>query len=213
MAPLTRTAHIVGGGNPPRADWIYQAMEEADLLICADSGADALWKRGLIPHVVCGDLDSISDEARRGMEAQNVTFRTFPVQKDQTDTELAVGLALEAGMSDLELSGMDGGRVDHLLANYLLGLRYGRKCRLRILGEQHRAWVVTSDLHFAAEPGQVVSVIPLEDCQGVWLQGLAYPLENGTLIRGTTLGNSNAAATGDIRVRLAAGMALVVHSW
>ena len=42
---------------------------------------------------------------------------TVPVEKDDTDTLLAVRVALEKGYRDIRIYGAFGGRLDHTLAN------------------------------------------------------------------------------------------------
>ena len=48
-----------------------------------------------------GDLDSLAREDREVWEEQGVLFQVMPVRKDQTDVELAVDYALEAGAESI----------------------------------------------------------------------------------------------------------------
>jgi len=92
-----------------------------DTVIAADAGYRTCLQAGLTPNLVVGDFDSMD----RPEELDNV--RCAPVEKDDTDTMLAVKEGLARGCGQFYLYGCTGGRrMDHTLANLqtLLWLRH-----------------------------------------------------------------------------------------
>ncbi len=68
-----------------------------DILIAADGGTRHALALGLVPSVVIGDLDSLTDDDRRKLEAAGAEIRSYPRDKNETDFELALHYAVEAG--------------------------------------------------------------------------------------------------------------------
>jgi thiamine pyrophosphokinase len=101
--------------------WTWLA--KPDLVVCADGGLEHALKLGLRPNIVVGDFDSVPAATLAGFRAQypDVDVRAYQHEtKIETDTELAVLAALEAGATELIITGALGGRTDHSLANMLL---------------------------------------------------------------------------------------------
>ena len=76
---------IIGACEPGR---ILVPEKKTPLLIAADGGLRYLEEQGITPDLVVGDFDSLG----RVPEGDNIL--THPVEKDDTDTMLAVKLGL-----------------------------------------------------------------------------------------------------------------------
>ena len=66
-----------------------------DWLIAADGGLRHLRAIDHAPHVLIGDLDSVSAEEVAWAEAQGTRVLRYPPEKDDTDLELALGEVCE----------------------------------------------------------------------------------------------------------------------
>ena len=66
---------------------------EEDLIVAADGGLDSLKKSGICPNVFLGDMDSVADPDIPDC----VDIIKHPVEKDDTDTALAIEYASERG--------------------------------------------------------------------------------------------------------------------
>lgn len=205
---------IVSGGDLSAE--ALPLIDPTSLLIGADKGALFLVKHGLIPDIAVGDFDSINqqeiDEVRL---ASREFIRCDPTNKAHTDTELALELALARAPSQITLiGGLDGARLDHLLANVYLLVRCVTQSVPVVLQNQHnRLMLVQQHLEIQAGNYRYFSLLPLTpEVTGVSLQGAKYPLSDATLYFGQTLGISNqlVAAKGNIQVR--EGLLLVVQS-
>ena len=159
----------------------------SELVIAADGGLRYTQALGISPQAIIGDFDSLH-YVPQGAEV-------FPVEKDDTDSMLAVKLGLSRGYDRFLLYGaMDGERLDHTVANYqLLSFLADHGARGILVGNQFCATVVKNGgLRFPGGNEWDISVFCMgKDARGVNIRGLYYTLENGTLTSGFPLGVSN----------------------
>lgn len=157
------------------------------LIIAADGGLVHLKKLGIPPHRIIGDFDSLG-YAPEGAQV-------FPVEKDDTDSMLAIRHGLEAGCKTFLIYGAtDGPRADHTVANYqALQFLADRGAKGYLIGKEQLVTVLKNDtLSFPSLSDGVLSAFCMgADATGVNLQGLQYPLTDGVLCAGFPLGVSN----------------------
>ena len=166
---------------------LLSPVEKGDYLIAADGGLRHTEELGLVPNAVIGDFDSL------GYTPTDATV--FPVEKDDTDSMLAIRQALALGYRELCLYGaLDGPRLDHTLAN-LQALQFltDRGGVGYLVGEKYIATALKNGaLTFPETAKGILSVFCMgQDATGVTLQGLKYALTDGTLTAGFPLGVSN----------------------
>jgi len=169
------------------------AIQPGDRLIAADGGLHHLQTLGLVPDVLIGDLDSVEPGEVEDVRRADVRVEQFPVRKDKTDLELAVRLAQAEGAGDIFIFGALGGRWDQTLANLLLLAHEDfRPVRIRLVDGAQQIYLIQGSASIEGEPGDTVSLISLQgDARGVTTDGLEYPLLDGRLPFGSTLGISN----------------------
>ena len=105
---------------------VRRALEGAGSahILCADGGALNAQQFGLTPKTIIGDLDSLNAEQVEEFALAGVEILRFPVDKDETDLELALNWCVDKGASSIIIFGALGGRFDQTLANvYLLALQ------------------------------------------------------------------------------------------
>lgn len=175
---------IVGAMDPGE----MAPIPENSLLIAADGGLAHLERRGLAPQLIVGDFDSLG----RVPEGGNII--RHPVEKDDTDTMLAIKTGLARGYRDFILYGCLGGRLDHTYAN-LQSLSYLTEHGASgfLLGAGMAATVIRDGrLDFGPGHQGTVSVFcPNGEARGVNLTGLYYPLRDAVLTGAFPLGVSN----------------------
>lgn len=194
-------AVIICGGDV--GAYINDYIKSDDFVICADSGYDRAKKFGITPDVVLGDMDSVKNNY-----PENAII--FPVRKDATDSELAVNYALEHGYKNAILFGMIGTRMDHSLANLTLLNRFKKGC---IINSNNEIYFVKNSITLSGNPGDVISIIPYPgDVSGVTTKGLDYPLSDGKIAAGTSLGVSNAMVGDECTITISDGTAFVIRS-
>ena len=214
---MVQAVVVIGGGAfSARA---LDAVRADAVIIAADSGLDHAVAAGLRPAVLVGDLDSISASGRMWAYARGVEIHEHPMDKDATDTEIAISRALEVPdvRQLLVIGGVDEAgerRLDHQLAT-LLALGHPSLAALgsvrAVLGETG-----FSMLHpgrhsvLDVEPGQMFSLLALHGaCSGVTVTGARWPLVDATFSGTEARGVSNEA--GDrAEVLVATGVLTVV---
>lgn len=188
-------------------------LRATDLLIAADGGGNALYAAGITPHLVVGDLDSLDPAAARAFAAAGARIERAPVEKDETDLELALLRAIAAGAARIDILGALGGRWDQALANVaLLALPELEGRRVRLLDSGQEAYLVRSAASIPGAAGDIVSLLPMGGAaHGVTTRNLKYPLYDATLRYERSRGVSNLITAAPAHVSLSAGMLLVVH--
>lgn len=213
-----RRALIISGGDID-SDFALSLWrkEKADIRIAADRGLAFLRKNDLLPTWIVGDFDSAGEEELSFMEKHpEIPVRRYRPQKDLTDTEIAVRLALELGAKEILILGAMGRRVDHLLANICVltaALQQGVSCQL--LDPWNRIRLADSELVIRRKDayGKYISLFALGGpVTGLTLEGFQYPLDHYLLRADDPLGVSNELAKEEGRITFEDGILIVAES-
>ncbi len=183
-------------------------LEEASrdaFIIAADSGYDTALRLGLVPRLLVGDMDSIIS-APEGVDTLRVK-----AEKDDTDTMLALSIALEQGAEQITVIGGGGGRADHWLSNiFMLESLSDRGVDAVLWDGLNRLRVLCDGEAALPDIGGYFGVLALTDCR-VSLTGCKYPTENAPLTRTLPYAVSN-EVVGDFATVKLAGKAIVTES-
>ena len=201
---MEKTCVIIGAGAVTALP-----IEKDAFVICADGGLAAAARFGVTPDLIVGDFDSL------GSIPQGENVIVHPVEKDETDSFLALQLGLERGCRRFLFYGCLGGRLDHTLAN-IQHLQYlaERGARGELIGEGETLTVLKDGaLSFPKTQTGGISVFSLsEKSEGVCIKGLHYEAENVTLTNGFPLGVSNRFVGREATVSVKHGVLLIVVS-
>jgi len=204
---------IFAGGTLKPGKAFYQVIARADLIIAADSGAATALQYGYIPAIVVGDFDSLDTDLLQQLREKGSQVRQSAVEKNETDTELAVQAAVEQGATSITLLGALGGeRFDHTMANILL-LADIETVPAKIVDGPSTCWLLRGpgSSFINGQKGDLLSLLPLTgEATGVRTKGLYYPLHGETLRFGKPRGVSNVLTQEHAEVSLVGGMLLVV---
>ena len=203
---------IFGGGEMKNPAYIRQLIREDDFMIAADRGYAHCRSMGIKPQLLLGDFDSYE-----GSIDEDCPVLTYPVEKDDTDTMLAIKVALEKGFKELLLLGMCGGRLDHTIANIqsvVYAAKHGASAAIMDEDVYITAVCGGQELSVPYRAGFVLSVFAHTNvCKGVTLRNLYYPLEDGELRNTFPLGVSNHfLPEKDAVISLKEGIAVVICS-
>ena len=210
--------HIVifAGGTLEPGEAFYKAIAGADMIIAADSGAATALRYGCTPAIVVGDFDSLDEQLVEQLRTGGSRTVSAAIEKDETDTELAVQLAIEQGATEITLLGALGGaRFDHTMANVLLLAGFD-SVPIKIVDGPSVCWLVKGPGNTAidGQVGDLLSLLPLTgDASGIRTSGLYYPLQGETLYFGKPRGVSNVLTQEHAEVSLERGLLLVIHSF
>ena len=182
-------------------------IKKEELVIAADGGYQHLHQLQIVPNVILGDFDSL------GYVPEGA--QVFPVEKDDTDSMLAIRHGLAAGCSQFVLYGaLDGPRHDHTIANYqslcylanhgAIGYLVGKDVIVTA--------IKNSSIVFPAGTAGIFSAFCMgATAKGVTLKGFKYSLADGTLDSFFPLGVSNHFTGAEATVTVKDGCLLLFY--
>lgn len=186
------------------------SFTKADFVIACDAGYIHAQRADIVPDVIIGDFDSYLGDLPGGVEI----IRTKP-EKDDTDTMMALKLAIRRGYRRIMLVGALGGRVDHMLANIsLIAFAATKGADLQIVDGHHQIFAVRDGRRRVPRSSwRNVSVFAFDtECTGVTLRGVKYPLEGAVLTNTFALGVSNEFTEDIAEISVESGILIVVLS-
>jgi len=201
-----RTVVVLSGGPGPAA---VAGLPPDAKIVAADGGAELARQLGVSVDLAVGDFDSISAETLAAI----ALVERHPAAKDATDLELALEAALRFSPERLLVVGSAGGRLDHLFGGLLL-LAADAYSGVQVDAHFGTAMVhvVRGERALLGVPGELVSLFALNGpAEGVWTDGLVYPLRGEALEPGSSRGISNVFARRDARVTVGRGVLLAVR--
>lgn len=209
-----RALILAGGDQPDPAllDAHWPGWRAAALVIAADGGARHVAPLGLPLHQVVGDFDSLSAADADELEAAGVSVTRFPINKDATDTELALRAARDAGATDIALLCTWGGRSDHAIGTLsLLAHPQVAGVTIVILDEQTRTQLLRSgaSLTLRGAIGRNISITPWGGDATVSATRVRWTLDSALLVAGSTRGISNVATAAEVVITVHDGAVLV----
>ena len=219
MTPGTRHALILADGavpEPAALDRSWPGWDEGiDLVIAADGGARHAAALGRPIDLWVGDGDSLGAAGIEALRAAGVPIELARVDKDESDTELAIVAAARAGASRVTILGALGGaRVDHGLANVWLLAHQALAGRdVALVDDAARIRLLSAGRHdLGGRIGDLVSLFPFGgDAGGLTTRGLRYPLTDEGLRSGPARGLSNVRDAADAAITVGSGQVLVVE--
>lgn len=181
---MQKRAFIYIGGKAYE-ELVEERPGAEDLVIAADAGLLTARRMGVAVNIAVGDFDTLGEpDVEEGTEVVRL-----PAEKDVTDTQYAVELALRAGAREITFIGSLEGRLDHTLS--LLGLleslwerREGRVIATATNGKNRVRFFRNSGTILPRSRFRYFSVLAVDEVvKGVTLEGCRYPLKRGTVKR------------------------------
>lgn len=205
---------VIFAGGELSPDY-FDLLDEDDFIIGADQGALFLISHGYTPDIAVGDFDSVSPEALQDIE--NVSKKTITcdaVNKDLTDSEMALDIAIDQHPDSILLLGVTGTRIDHSLASIQMMTRALQRQINCYVMDTHNYITLTGSQAVINDLGYTyVSLLPLTpEVSGITLEGFQYPLTDATLKLGQSLGVSNKLISSSGTVSIRSGLLLIIQS-
>ena len=179
-----KTAFIYTGGTV-FDEYVTEKPEKGDLVIAADAGYLTAQKMGVTPDILLGDFDTLGEEnIPDGIECLRV-----PAEKNDTDTQLAVEVAIERGAGEIVIVGGLSGRLDHTLSSLAILEDLWERKNDRIYailtdGKNRVRFIRNSGVILPRSQYRYFSLIAADELvKGVTLEGCKYSLKNGRISR------------------------------
>ena len=169
-------AVILANGDYPSASLPLQILREAPYVACCDGGANEYIAKGLLPDIIIGDGDSLSEENR----IKHASLIHHNPDQETNDQTKAVQYLLAQGKKRIAIVGATGKREDHTIGNISLLMEYMR------MGAEVRSYTdygifipCKDTCTFNCREGQQVSIFNFT-AKGLQSKGLAYPIYDFT---------------------------------
>ena len=198
------------GGEGPAGEILAPARQAVRYVIAADSGFDLAIALGLEPDLLVGDMDSVK-RSPQFLAFPREKIRSYPEDKDETDTELGLRIFREMGLKRILVAGGGGGRLDHLVG--CLSLFYRPYAPVAWYTRREHIQVIEGEMAFAGWQGQTVSLFPLSArVDGMHSEGLKWALDGLCWKRGQG-GISNLFSAGRGSITVGRGKLLMIRTF
>lgn len=180
------------GGGPVSVAQLRMAMAIAPDLVAADSGADRALALGVMPQMVLGDLDSVSDASRAALGPARLHRISEQVTTDFDKALRSISAPFVLGLGFL------GGRIDHELAALTSLIGAAQRCIL--IGARDLVFHLPARIVLDLRRGERVSLYPLKALQAE-SEGLEWPLQGLDFAPDGMIGTSNRAIAAKVEIR------------
>ena len=198
---------LVGGGRFPNENYFLQ-LAEGRRIFCIDRGIELCKKLKILPEILIGDFDSAGKIFVDWAAENKIKIIRHPVEKDFTDTQLALKFFDENFKNfSAILTGSFGGRADHLFSTIFSCANFSEKIFLaddrEIIFYIHGG--ETATINFLKKP-VAISLLPMKNfCDGVTTKNLHWELENAKLFQNLPNAVSNRAESSEIKISISTG--------
>lgn len=212
---------IFSGGNIDTgfAEMLLKQHKNS-VLIAADRGIDTMLKMDIVPDFIIGDFDSASEEdvqnVYRLKEAYNIPVTKLVPEKDDTDTEAALTLALKHTNGDIYILGGTGTRIDHMLGNIaILGKAKDKGRHIILIDSHNRVEMLFHNTAIKKSElfGPYISFFSFGDkVEKLTLEGFKYPLKDYDFGGYNSLGVSNELLQDEGYISFESGALIMVQA-
>jgi thiamine pyrophosphokinase len=201
---------ILANGKPPKRSVItFFQRKGYSKIICADGGANSALKMGLVPDIIIGDLDSISDEALK--EFKSVSKIIGLKRQNDTDVEKCLKYAIRKKFDEALLLGATGNRLDHTFCNLGIVLKFFPKIKISLIAENSYLKPFSGNVELETFPGETISLYGISQKTKITSQGLKYELKNVSLPLGVRESTSNIAKKNLVNLKVGNGVVFVIR--
>lgn len=185
--------------------------------IGVDRGAYYLIEHGIIPDVIVGDFDSVSEEEYASISEVVPHVELFQAEKDDTDTDLALLRALDFEPSEVLLTGATGGRLDHheaaLRSLYRMQITYPH-IQFKIIDSHNELQFLLPGRHqLLKTPHSYLSFFAYGECVfDVTLRGVKYETTGENIDLSTSRFTSNEIISDNAYIKFSRGICLMIRS-
>lgn len=196
---------VFAAGDTVQEKTVRAYLTKETYLITADAGYAFCKALGYTPNLILGDFDS-----GECPETDIETLRFNPV-KDDTDSAMALKIAIERGFRKIVLFGGTGSRLDHTFANFdLCAYAKTQGADLQLVDNHHEIFALNREtVQLKKDRNRYVSVFAVGGESTVSLKGFSYPLEHYTFKPFCGLGVSNEIAADTAEIVAEQGTALI----
>ena len=195
---------LLNGQPPKQVD-----LPKDSFVICCDGAYTWAKKQNIGIDLLVGDFDSL------GYVPDDCKTIKYPIEKNETDGEIALTLFKDKGCEMVFVYGAFGKRTDHFLGNLaLLGLGKEMGIDVVLMGDEEKISLGSGLVKFKPQKKGTISLVPYGDSTHIInSKGLEYPLDDLVLKRSDTRGISNLSFAEEVEFFVKEGQVLILESW
>lgn len=215
---MNKCGVIVSGGTIEK-DFALKIFEEKNpgYVIGVDRGLQFLYENQIMPTHIVGDFDSVSTDIIQYYKTKTeIPIRQFRPEKDASDTEIAVRLAVELGAEELVILGGTGTRQDHVMANIqTLKIAHDRGVKACLMDAHNRITLAEKEVCISKADafGDYFSIFPFGGIvEDISITGAKYPLAHYRLEPCDSRCVSNEVQEEEVRITFPSGMIILMET-
>ena len=176
------TVAIVCNGSFPRTEYPLYLLRNADSVVCCDGALQTLEKKGIVPDVVIGDMDSVCGRALKRFPGKVVRVD----EQESNDLTKAFRYVMEQvlDVSAIHILGATGRREDHTLGNLSLLMEFEKAFNLSARGiivdlvsDYTTALALGDSTTLDVGEGRPVSIFTPDPTLQIRSEGLQWPTD------------------------------------
>ncbi|HMA69171.1 MAG TPA: thiamine diphosphokinase [Candidatus Mcinerneyibacterium sp.] len=180
---------IISGSNTYDLNFLKKENFNNCEIIAVDFGLKICHKLKLHPDIIIGDFDSI-DESLLNLYKNKSKIVKFNKQKNKSDTELAVDIALKKNSDNIIIFNALGSRIDHEIFNIYLLFKKENKIIIKSKEGEIFALKENGKNRIKIKKNTTFSLIPIGKIYNLTIKGAQYEINNKDVSMNTlTLSN------------------------
>lgn len=195
---------------------VATAVKEEDIpliqgdVIGVDYGAFFCLQNKIDLIAAIGDFDSVDSTQFAMLQSSVKNLMKLNENKDQSDTELAIEMAIKLGYDKVIILGVIGSRIDHLYALLEVVKRF-KHLHISIENKTNKISRLNQGSYQLSSKKKYFSVFAIEQSK-ISIKDAVYILNNHSLLPMDSLGLSNRTINGIIDVTVSSGTVLLFES-
>ena len=215
---MSKKAVIISGGTIDD-QCVLQMLNEIQpaYVIGVDRGLEFLYRNHVMPTHIVGDFDSVKAELVEYYEKQTqVPIQKFRPEKDASDTEIALHLAIELGAEKVWILGGTGSRLDHVMANIqILKIAHDLGIKAYLQDTNNRISLAEKEVTLRKEEnfGDYFSIFPFGGVvEDISIDGAKYPLSHYRLCPNSSMCVSNEMQETEVKITFPTGTIILMET-
>ncbi len=175
-------------------------------LLASDGAAILLYRKGIMPDKVIGDMDSFSKEKESKYFNKE---KIIKIEEQETnDFEKCLKYAISLNYKNILIVGFHGGLLEHSLNNWSVFRRYSRILNTCIYDKGRYGISVSKNIYLNVSINEIISIIPQPEATLI-TKGLKWELKGESLSLGKREGARNKAISESIVFEILSGEILL----
>ena len=215
---MSKKAVIISGGTIDDK-FVLQMLKEIqpEYVIGVDRGLEFLYRNQVMPTHIVGDFDSVRTEVVEFYQKETqVPIRKFKPEKDASDAEIALHLAIELGVEKVWIFGGTGSRLDHVMANIqILKIAQDHGVKAYLQDANNRISLAEKEVKLCKEDsfGDYFSIFPFGGVvEDISIEGAKYSLSHYRLCPNSSMCVSNEMQENEVRIAFPTGTIILMET-